>query len=244
MRRWRIIPAYAGSTRHHPDRARPSTDHPRIRGEHVAAGIAAGAVAGSSPHTRGARRPSGRSSNRSRIIPAYAGSTGLRRRRCRGRRDHPRIRGEHACSTTTRTRSSGSSPHTRGALRFRSCCHRRRRIIPAYAGSTRGRDEGRRNEDGSSPHTRGARPGRSSRHRHGGIIPAYAGSTRPTPDGLRRRRDHPRIRGEHDIEVHARAGRRGSSPHTRGAPRRPESATGCVRIIPAYAGSTSAAFCR
>ena len=50
-------------------------------------------------------------------------------------------------------------------------------IIPAYAGSTKGESTYTDPDGGSSPHTRGAR-GR-------------------TPWGTWRRRDHPRIRGEH-----------------------------------------------
>ena len=71
------------------------------------------------------------------------------------------------------------------------------------------------------------------------IIPAYAGSTAPGWRVLPSRRDHPRIRGEHDRGPSHGLSNRGSSPHTRGAPplrpihgRRP-------RIIPAYAGSTA-----
>ena len=49
-----IIPAYAGSTPTTVTAEASRGDHPRIRGEHVAAGILAGASPGSSPHTRGA----------------------------------------------------------------------------------------------------------------------------------------------------------------------------------------------
>ena len=71
-------------------------------------------------------------------------------------------------------------------------------IIPAYAGSTLTQRARTAPPTGSSPHTRGA--------------------PRATGAGQRRGRDHPRIRGEHQV-VHAqRAEARG--------------------IIPAYAGST------
>ena len=74
--------------------------------------------------------------------------------------------------------------------------------------------------EGSSPHTRGARGVVVIRRLVGRIIPAYAGSTgersgfRPTP------RDHPRIRGEHGVYDGVVEFTDGSSPHTRGAPRR------------------------
>ena len=112
-------------------------------------------------------------------------------------RDHPRIRGEHAGGVADYKNGVGSSPHTRGARRFRSVRDRRLGIIPAYAGSTgdagdddacladhpriRGEHvllEGDRGAGGgSSPHTRGA-PFRMVRRAYRRrIIPAYAGST-------------------------------------------------------------------
>ena len=52
----RIIPAYAGSTSTLKPGCCLYQDHPRIRGEHVADCAFAVALAGSSPHTRGAPR--------------------------------------------------------------------------------------------------------------------------------------------------------------------------------------------
>ena len=93
-------------------------------------------VPGSSPHTRGA--PVSCRSPREfwGIIPAYAGSTHQRRRMGPDEADHPRIRGEHGSNSATTIRSTGSSPHTRGALSSYPTCELPRRIIPAYAGST------------------------------------------------------------------------------------------------------------
>ena len=177
-------------------------------------------MAGSSPHTRGAHvRPYAVLENRG-IIPAYAGSTRVRRRRCVAVRDHPRIRGEHSCTLALMPAIAGSSPHTRGARR--RCRHSPHSagIIPAYAGSTKNiiiacvcwsdhpriRGEHLRSCStvavslGSSPHTRGAREGGASADEGAG--------------------DHPRIRGEH-------VGAGGA-------------AAGVPGIIPAYAGSTGA----
>ena len=53
----RIIPAYAGSTAWRAGSWRRRPDHPRIRGEHRVEPDRAVRAAGSSPHTRGARRP-------------------------------------------------------------------------------------------------------------------------------------------------------------------------------------------
>ena len=73
--RWRIIPAYAGSTSGRRGMERHGRDHPRIRGEHSRATIRPQTVQGSSPHTRGALRRYERLRAQFGIIPAYAGST-------------------------------------------------------------------------------------------------------------------------------------------------------------------------
>ena len=216
-------------------------DHPRIRGEHAAVYQLGRHVAG--------------------IIPAYAGSTIAAhaaalalwgssphtrgalpaQRPCPSATgDHPRIRGEHRSARLARLRQGG--------------------IIPAYAGSTVIFCPESACLAGSSPHTRGA--------------------PRKRPELKLAFRDHPRIRGEHPPLIKPRmlssgiipayAGstkltwsrmevKAGSSPHTRGAPRRGvcssitrrdhprirgehfvPSVVLCQRlgIIPAYAGST------
>ena len=192
------------------------------------------------------------------IIPAYAGSTkkhGTPRPR---RPDHPRIRGEHCRSVGGFDDPRGSSPHTRGAPRETFADAEADRIIPAYAGSTPlaarvawvGSDHPRiRGEHrqiapivcsiaGSSPHTRGAL-GRHRRERPPRrIIPAYAGSTLAATIRATRPRDHPRIRGEHDLQELAVANAGGSSPHTRGARPPIGEPYKNAGIIPAYAGST------
>ena len=70
------------------------------------------------------------------IIPAYAGSTSLARGGFGRPADHPRIRGEHIRGMSVKELKQGSSPHTRGAPPRRLDVHVRKRIIPAYAGST------------------------------------------------------------------------------------------------------------
>ena len=173
---------------------------------------------GSSPHTRGALSLRHFHLFSFGIIPAYAGSTSRAVRSC--------------------ALGAGSSPHTRGAR-----CPARRpcrpgRIIPAYAGSTKHGPYKGTYSTGSSPHTRGAqrRPGvELSAHR---IIPAYAGSTSSTRPYTRSIADHPRIRGEHAGRRAVRLLAGGSSPHTRGVPRRQAVRLEKSRIIPAYAGST------
>ena len=174
-----------------------AADHPRIRGEHRRSRRPSRLAEGSSPHTRGALHGAVKALIDERIIPAYAGSTGVDRV---GHRGLP-----------------GSSPHTRGAQTSGASRDGSPGIIPAYAGSTtatsmtasaspdhpriRGEHETAPNDYatsvGSSPHTRGAHDGGWKSPNIARIIPAYAGST----GGLRRDRgvhgDHPRIRGEH-----------------------------------------------
>ena len=93
---------------------------------------------------------------------------------------------------------------------------------------------------GSSPHTRGAHLVLPFRAGDYGIIPAYAGSTFDNEFLCGPGTDHPRIRGEHDGSEIVVVEGLGSSPHTRGARRRSAAPRTRIRIIPAYAGSTSA----
>ena len=127
--RRRIIPAYAGSTSRAVASCRRSWDHPRIRGEHRPKTSMPFNSLGSSPHTRGAHGDSPVGAGRSRIIPAYAGSTMVVVSSTGRRRDHPRL-------AAIALICLGSSPHTRGARAPAWCISRRSRIIPAYAGST------------------------------------------------------------------------------------------------------------
>ena len=76
-----IIPAYAGSTSGLPLAEWRRADHPRIRGEHPPRWVHPDAYRGSSPHTRGARAVARPASDSTGIIPAYAGSTIITRRK-------------------------------------------------------------------------------------------------------------------------------------------------------------------
>ena len=111
----RIIPAYAGSTSCCRVIGAPGADHPRIRGEHTRKTLTRADPAGSSPHTRGARRYPAADRGPGRIIPAYAGSTRPAPPGSSPKQDHPRIRGEHKPLLFAELRDRGSSPHTRGA---------------------------------------------------------------------------------------------------------------------------------
>ena len=71
---------------------------------------------------------------------------------------------------------------------------------------------------GSSPLARGALQGPYSSSRPLGIIPACAGSTNPPVRGFGNNRDHPRLRGEHAVQILSSNTSAGSSPLARGAP--------------------------
>ena len=253
-----IIPASAGSTQYPIGYRLVYEDHPRIRGEHTDVSEDSQMTLGSSPHPRGAPLKELPVTLLVRIIPASAGSTcnKFTERLCR--RDHPRIRGEHAgCPQFCKTRM-GSSPHPRGALCLIGGVMIRPRIIPASAGSTEYAGEAHQGQGdhprirgehsqpatvaqlnaGSSPHPRGAPPKEQAGPDHTWIIPASAGSTRRQGRDGRCPWDHPRIRGEHDVRIISISTRPGSSPHPRGArPPRASTFPWC-RIIPASAGST------
>ena len=194
-----------------------AADHPRIRGEHLVTCISDAKRAGSSPHTRGARRRPEQPTLERGIIPAYAGSTFPLTVARGAAQDHPRIRGEHWRPISPCYSGMGSSPHTRGARARHVGAGGDIRIIPAYAGSTIYENGPYEVVKGSSPHTRGAPKDGFDLTVPVGIIPAYAGSTeirlrRPRAEG-----DHPRIRGEHTDKTEALGLSQGSSPHTRGA---------------------------
>ena len=92
---------------------------------------------------------------------------------------------------------------------------------------------------GSSPLSRGIRHCHPSRITYGRIIPALAGNTAPTLPGSPTAQDHPRSRGEYRADVLAVSQHWGSSPLSRGIPRRVFLDIGAVRIIPALAGNTT-----
>ena len=188
-----------------------------MRGEHALSDVDRLVAEGSSPRARGARLMGRLSQWQPGIIPACAGST------CQGSfeacqgRDHPRVRGEHTIWVSNASSTPGSSPRARGAQELVEAVETVLGIIPACAGSTphaalygiRERDHPRvRGEHsmgmigpvpsaGSSPRARGALGSPRGTGQHGGIIPACAGSTIFSTPHPPRRRDHPRVRGEH-----------------------------------------------
>ena len=70
------------------------------------------------------------------------------------------------------------------------------------------------------------------------ITPAYAGNTRKDRRCCSKKRDHPRLRGEHFIVDGFPTTLQGSPPPTRGTLRLALSSSLTTRITPAYAGNT------
>ena len=256
-----IIPACAGSTIWQLGPFPTSWDHPRMRGEHGATRQNLWTNPGSSPHARGAPDSLRERIAPQGIIPACAGSTQRLSRRIWSPRDHPRMRGEHVCAVSCAASAKGSSPHARGAHLVPRQGRERDGIIPACAGSTfnvthnadgTGDHPRMRGEHplfvsvtpfsvGSSPHARGAHRDAVHRSRIQGIIPACAGSTRRMEATTGIRRDHPRMRGEHEVMSASDAMDKGSSPHARGALADFMGEVDAQGIIPACAGSTTRA---
>ena len=91
---------------------------------------------------------------------------------------------------------------------------------------------------GSSPLTRGKRIIAFGIGIGLGLIPAHAGKTGRGGKPYRRRRAHPRSRGENVCARALTASRSGSSPLTRGKPVRASRCLARLGLIPAHAGKT------
>ena len=254
-----IIPACAGNTRETFRPCRAVGDHPRMCGEHPLSSIDNSINTGSSPHVRGTL-PTGRCMSCTfGIIPACAGNTPTIVPFSRWCWDHPRMCGEHTVPSNVHVVVVGSSPHVRGTRRLHRLLRGRPGIIPACAGNTStiavrrrvSRDHPRMCGEhgyhgrpksmsrGSSPHVRGTQVERVEDGRDLGIIPACAGNTARSSPATTRRRDHPRMCGEHFPFLFLGGVCVGSSPHVRGTPPTNTILTRLAGIIPACAGNTS-----
>ena len=233
-----LIPAHAGKTATGVRRISATQAHPRSRGENGGTADTYKSLGGSSPLTRGKLGCSGVSARRRRLIPAHAGKTSW------------------ACPATGG--GSGSSPLTRGKLHrlCRDALHLG--LIPAHAGKTilpspaaacwaahpRSRGENGFGGDappgpaGSSPLTRGKHELDVGHARRWGLIPAHAGKTGGLAVAGAGSTAHPRSRGENQNGDDTTAPRKGSSPLTRGKPRRNRRGALLYRLIPAHAGKT------
>ena len=254
-----LIPAHAGKTARPPMPSPRSRAHPRSRGENRLRRMQVARSGGSSPLTRGKRGHAGRPEQRRRLIPAHAGKTCRCLSCLRRPRAHPRSRGENKRVRGELGEIKGSSPLTRGKPHLCAHLEMRLRLIPAHAGKTqwrsrtwqpseahpRSRGENRtmtlrlERDGGSSPLTRGKRDLQRRLIRRVRLIPAHAGKTRSRRSELRTWGAHPRSRGENVGYSLEAAPISGSSPLTRGKPRRRHRPGTGRRLIPAHAGKTA-----
>ena len=233
-----IIPAYAGNTKPMLIWWMSPRDHPRVCGEHRLIGGRRHGAVGSSPRMRGTPRLKPSFPTIIGIIPAYAGNTPGPARCRAGPWDHPRVCGEHQSAPTKTVQRKGSSPRMRGTPNGVEYRIADTGIIPAYAGNTTIRSPSRKTlwdhprvcgehpiatsvrsiTLGSSPRMRGTLPPSVRQIVPAGIIPAYAGNTRQLCLPRLRRRDHPRVCGEHIDPENRVMFNPGSSPRMRGTP--------------------------
>ena len=114
-----LIPAHAGKTAGIVFAWGFAAAHPRSRGENTSCIRVWGCIHGSSPLTRGKH---GRRTERDgdwRLIPAHAGKTCCRVLSVSQGVAHPRSRGENLGIHAYDAQGKGSSPLTRGKLRYR-----------------------------------------------------------------------------------------------------------------------------
>ncbi len=252
-----ITPACAESSFPRPGPAARRPDHPRVRGEQTESTSTVTGRVGSPPRAPGADTGPCGHLRRRRITPACAGSR-LRGDPCGlAGQDHPRVRGEQEPATIVLPALPGSPPRARGADRVVPQAGHGRRITPACAGSrparscsgSRSRDHPRvrgeqSDEDaerytnaGSPPRARGADAAAAPHAAVAGITPACAGSSPAVPHPARRRRDHPRVRGEQGMTRQDVLDDPGSPPRARGAVGADLRPGPEGRITPACAGS-------
>ena len=257
---WRIIPARAGPTTTRLFSGNGMADHPRSCGANTMVGMPVSYMVGSSPLVRGQHDLPIRPRDMRRIIPARAGPTYAYGYEFYRYPDHPRSCGANERISVIRLHNDGSSPLVRGQLIGVRLQRFHKRIIPARAGPTCGRN---RSNQSRTDHPRSCGANRISRHAiscYSGssplvrgqrwpvvlvvillrIIPARAGPTRLPQPRHRRFPDHPRSCGANDETPREDGFDDGSSPLVRGQQHRALRDAGRPRIIPARAGPTSA----
>ena len=235
-----LIPAHAGKTKpSQPVDPQPRA-HPRSRGENGRGVGRLGINEGSSPLTRGKLGSGVNDPEGPGLIPAHAGKTAYLAGISISVTAHPRSRGENRKPQNTLRGVRGSSPLTRGKRGVDGVSEGLVGLIPAHAGKTTPRRSPETSKkahprsrgendalpgcttgwEGSSPLTRGKRTARTMTRSWYGLIPAHAGKTVEAVSQAARCRAHPRSRGENRIGGGGGGVRAGSSPLTRGKPRR------------------------
>ena len=96
-----LIPTHAGKTRGPTSYPFPGWAHPRSRGENMGSLFLQRHMVGSSPLTRGKRKPRAPLLHRDGLIPTHAGKTVVAFPPSSSCAAHPRSRGENTVSTRT-----------------------------------------------------------------------------------------------------------------------------------------------
>ncbi|VEH26930.1 Domain of uncharacterised function (DUF2825) [Cellulomonas fimi] len=258
----RLIPARGETTPASGSRSTACSAHPRTRGDDTRGWLTGGDYCGSSPHA--GRRPVRPRVRRTvaGLIPARGETTASAAGRGCAGPAHPRTRGDDPDGASSAFSIAGSSPHA-GRRRLGAVPTRLGvGLIPARGETTVDRC-GHGGADGAHPRTRGddkcgaprpwnsygSSPHAGRRHRRPatmatttGLIPARGETTSVTRPPRRRRRAHPRTRGDDSGSGASPDPPQGSSPH---AGRRlrtlPEDAAH-DGLIPARGETTSSAW--
>ena len=212
---------------------------------------------GSSPRARGQGLAGRLAGPRRRFIPACAGTGCATTSTTATSSVHPRVRGDRPAAEAPSVESFGSSPRARGQGAHGRRSDRRRRFIPACAG-TGGTSRSAARRAAVHPRVRGDRPvtsihsaplfgssprarGQEHRARRAAdglrFIPACAGTGAPRGAGRQRPPVHPRVRGDREGVAVVLTRVSGSSPRARGQGGARAVRGGDGRFIPACAGT-------
>ena len=233
-----LIPAHAGKTWGRFSYSAIWWAHPHSRGENANRAPRYCTVTGSSPLTRGKRKPRAPLLHRDGLIPTHAGKmTGTWPPPCPSPA-HPHSRRENAPPRFKEDRVPGLIPahagktNARRGMKYRGAAH------PRSRGENQSRVRRHTPPPGSSPLTRGKQSEGTGAFTHHGLIPAHAGKTLTDKHPVRTVTAHPRSRGENVMCFFAPSAVQGSSPLTRGKLSLLGVVLRSVGLIPAHAGKT------
>ena len=215
----RLIPTHAGKTLGHHLAGHLHRAHPHSRGENAKDVAIPALQDGSSPLTRGKLDEALDEALTGGLIPTHAGKTTIIGAAKTAWAAHPHSRGENAWKLKGKAIVSGSSPLTRGKLRWPGTRLGTVRLIPTHAGKTTDRNRPARDDRahphsrgenscslmwslpvvGSSPLTRGKRGARQRTRRLSGLIPTHAGKTTARISARPASQAHPHSRGENQL---------------------------------------------
>ena len=237
QRRRRNTPACAGITGGRPGAGWLPPEHPRVRGDHLSESPNLSACPGTPPRARGS--PFGDRDHRHILgnTPACAGITVEHEVSSPYAREHPRVRGDHKAPGPAFALTKGTPPRARGSPAHRVRRRRRRGNTPACAGITaevtpnrplptehprvRGdhfvQVDAGASDDGTPPRARGSLLVVRRRGWVLGNTPACAGITGAPSVPMPCRREHPRVRGDHQQPVAGAAVVAGTPPRARGS---------------------------